>query len=264
MTHKKICLLIIAVIFLSAAPVFPAEAPVLRVAIAANLSTVINDLKADFARDNKDVKFVIIPGASGKLTSQILSGAPFDIFLSADAEYPQKIKDAGLAAFGPEVYACGRLVLFTTLKMGLSAGISVTAQDSVKRIAIANPKTAPYGRAAVAALDKSGLTDAVKGKLVYAENISAVAQYVMTSAEIGFVAKSVVFDRELKDFNKEGVFWVDVDPALYPKLEQAMVILKRAGNNPAAKLFYDYMLSDRARDIMKNYGYYFDDKGDIK
>jgi molybdate transport system substrate-binding protein len=249
---------------LPAAPAFSAEPVTLRVAIAANLSTVINDLKADFAKDNKDVKFVVIPGASGKLTSQILSGAPFDMFLSADTEYPQKVKDAGLSARGPEVYACGRLVLFTTLKMDLSRGITVTAQDSIKKIAIANPKTAPYGRAAVAALESAGLTDAVKGKLVYAESISAVAQYVMTSAEIGFLAKSIVFDRELKDFNKEGIFWVDVDPALYPKLEQSMVILKRAADNPAAGAFYEYMLSDRAKDIMKKYGYYFEGEGDKK
>jgi molybdate transport system substrate-binding protein len=253
--------LVTAIVLTLCRPAFSADVRLLRVAIAANLSTVITELKADFLKDNKDVQFVVIPGSSGKLTSQILSGAPYDVFLSADTEYPQKIKDAGLAAYGPEVYACGKLILFTTLKMDLSGGITVTATDEVKKIAIANPKTAPYGMAAVAALEKAGLAEAVKNKCVYAENISAVAQYVMTSAEIGFLAKSIVFDKELKNFNKEGVFWVDVDPSLYPKLEQSMVILKRASENTAAKAFYAYMLSAAAKDIMKKYGYYFENEG---
>jgi molybdate transport system substrate-binding protein len=227
------------------------------VAIAANLATVIDELTADFAKDNKDVNIVVIPGSSGKLTSQILSGAPYDVFLSADTEYPVKIKDAGFAACEPAVYASGKLILFTTLKMDLSGGITVTARDSVKKVALANPKTAPYGRAAMAALEKAGIMEAVKGKLVYAENISAVAQYVMTSADVGFLAKSIIFDSGLKKFNVEGVYWVDVDPSLYPKIEQSMVILKKGADNAAAKDFFDYMLSDRAKNIMRRYGYGF-------
>jgi molybdate transport system substrate-binding protein len=109
----------------------------------------------------------------------------------------------------------------------------------------------------MAALEKAGIMEAVKGKLVYAENISAVAQYVMTSADVGFLAKSIIFDSGLKKFNVEGVYWVDVDPSLYPKIEQSMVILKKGADNAAAKDFFDYMLSDRAKNIMRRYGYGF-------
>jgi len=250
-------LFLFTVSIFTSVPVFSADAAVLKVAIAANLATVIDELTADFAKDNKDVNIVVIPGSSGKLTSQILSGAPYDVFLSADTEYPVKIKDAGFAACEPAVYASGKLILFTTLKMDLSGGITVTARDSVKKVALANPKTAPYGRAAMAALEKAGIMEAVKGKLVYAENISAVAQYVMTSADVGFLAKSIIFDSGLKKFNVEGVYWVDVDPSLYPKIEQSMVILKKGADNAAAKDFFDYMLSDRAKNIMRRYGYGF-------
>jgi molybdate transport system substrate-binding protein len=257
MKHKIMVLFLLAVSIFASVPVFSADAAVLKVAIAANLLTVIDELKADFAKDNKDVNIVVIPGSSGKLASQILSGAPYDVFLSADTEYPVKIKDAGFAACEPAVYASGKLILFTTLKMDLSGGITVTARDSVKKVALANPKTAPYGRAAMAALEKAGIMEAVKGKLVYAENISAVAQYVMTSADVGFLAKSIIFDSGLKKFNVEGVYWVDVDPSLYPKIEQSMVILKKGADNAAAKDFFDYMLSDRAKNIMRRYGYGF-------
>jgi molybdate transport system substrate-binding protein len=257
MKHKIMVLFLFTVSIFTSVPVFSADAAVLKVAIAANLATVIDELTADFAKDNKDVNIVVIPGSSGKLTSQILSGAPYDVFLSADTEYPVKIKDAGFAACEPAVYASGKLILFTTLKMDLSGGITVTARDSVKKVALANPKTAPYGRAAMAALEKAGIMEAVKGKLVYAENISAVAQYVMTSADVGFLAKSIIFDSGLKKFNVEGVYWVDVDPSLYPKIEQSMVILKKGADNAAAKDFFDYMLSDRAKNIMRRYGYGF-------
>jgi molybdate transport system substrate-binding protein len=257
MKHKIMVLFLLAVSIFAYVPAFSADAAVLKVAIAANLLTVIDELTADFAKDNKDVNIVVIPGSSGKLTSQILSGAPYDVFLSADTEYPVKIKDAGFAACEPAVYASGKLILFTTLKMDLSGGITVTARDSVKKVALANPKTAPYGRAAMAALEKAGIMEAVKGKLVYAENISAVAQYVMTSADVGFLAKSIIFDSGLKKFNVEGVYWVDVDPSLYPKIEQSMVILKKGADNAAAKDFFDYMLSDRAKNIMRRYGYGF-------
>jgi molybdate transport system substrate-binding protein len=227
----------------------------LAVAIAANLSTPMIELKAEFEKQNPDVELILSAGASGKLTSQIQNGAPFELFLSADIDFPKKLAADGLVAEGPTVYASSVLVLFTTQNLDLKKGLSLLDTDAVKRIAIANPKIAPHGKATVEALTKAGLFPKIESKVIYAESITQTAQYVLTAADAGFIAKSVLYDKANLPYNIQGKYWVELDRSLYPKLEQSMVILKKGRDDPYAKKFYDFMISPVAKRILLKYGY---------
>jgi len=226
----------------------------LTVAAAANVQFVLNELAKDF--DNATgIKTDIILNSSGKLTAQIKEGAPYDVFVSADMKYPQELFKSGYAVDSPKVYAKGLLVLWTT-QTGIkpAADLSVLTSDAIKKIAIANPQTAPYGEASVEAMNYYHVYDKIKDKLVYGESISQANQYIISgSANIGFTAKSIVLADEMKG---KGT-WVDLDRKSYRPIEQGAVILKHGDetNKELSKKFYDYLYSKKAKTILKKYGY---------
>lgn len=228
-------------------------AQTITVAAAANLKYALNDIAREFTKESGiDVK--IITGASGKLTQQIMSGAPYDAFLSADVEFPTKLVQGGFTTTPSQVYAYGKLVLWSNTGIDLTKGIAVVADSNVKKIAIPNPKTAPYGLEAMNALKSYKLADTVESKIINAESISQAATYVTSkTVDLGFMAKSIVLSPEMKNVGK----WIEIDPKSYNMIDQAMVGLKNGTpeNQIAAKKFLRFMSSPRALEILKESGY---------
>lgn len=247
---KRIILTVLA--FLLAVPL-AAFASDITVAGAANVQFTLDDLKAEFTKETGvSVKTVI--GSSGKLTSQVENGAPFDVFLSADMKYPSKIFKDGFSSNAPKVYAYGVLVLWTMKDLDLSKGINVLSDTSIQKVALADPKLAPYGREAVNALKFYKLYDQLQKELVLGESISQANQFITTgAADIGFTAKSVVVAPNMKDKGK----WIEVDPQSYKPIAQGVIVLKYAEQNHSkeAHEFYDFLFSAPAQEIFKRYGY---------
>jgi molybdate transport system substrate-binding protein len=228
-------------------------AQTITVAAAANLKYAAEDIGKEFTKES-GIHVKIVTGASGKLTQQIMSGAPYDAFLSADTAYPAKLADSGYATTPSQVYAYGTLILWSYTGTDLSKGVAVIADQSVKKIAVANPKTAPYGIEAMNAMKYYKVEHAAKEKLIIAESISQAGAYVTTKAvDVGFMAKSIVFSPEMKNVGK----WVEVDPKSYNKIEQAMIGLKNGSpeNQIAAKKFLRFIDSPQAQEILKANGY---------
>ena len=226
----------------------------IKIAVAANVSYAIEPLKKAFHVMHPDTKIEVILGSSGKLTAQIKNGAPYELFLSANMKYPEALFKEGIAVTEPLIYAQGALAYLSVKQQDFTKSMSLLTNDNINKIAIANPKTAPYGAAAVEALKNSNVYEFVKEKLVYGESISQTVTYAMTAADIGFIAKSSLFSPQMSQF-KKGINWIEVDERLYTPIDQGMVILKKGQENAEVKDFYDFMLSKAARDILKNYGY---------
>jgi molybdate transport system substrate-binding protein len=225
----------------------------LTVAVAANVKYAFDDISAAFTKET-GIAVTSVVSSSGKLTAQIKHGAPYDVFLSADMLYPATLHKDGFAVVAPKVYASGALVLWTNKTVDISKGLAVLSDATITRVAIANPKLAPYGRETIKALDYYQLKASVAPKLVYGESISQVNQYIDTkSVDIGFTAKSVVMSPELKTTGT----WIDVPAESYEPIEQGMVILKYGAQNhgDAARKFYGFILSKKSRDILSQYGY---------
>ncbi len=233
---------------------FSAFAADLTVAAAANVQFTVEELRNAFEQET-GLRVETVIGSSGKLTTQIENGAPFDIFLSADMDYPETLYKEGLAYKEPKVYAYGTLVLWTVNEnLDLSKGIVVLTDPLVRKIAIANPKNAPYGRKAVDALKFSHLYQEVNKKLVYGENITQASQFIVAqAADIGFTAKSIVLSSEMSGKGK----WVEVDPQSYERIAQGVVILTYAKKEhlSATEKFYNFLFSDKGKEIFKKYGY---------
>ncbi|OWW19467.1 molybdate ABC transporter substrate-binding protein [Noviherbaspirillum denitrificans] len=229
-----------------------ASADTLTVAVAANVQYAFDDLQAEFKRETgHDLKPVY--NSSGKFSAQIMSGAPFDVFLSADMQYPEKLHKEGFATT-PKVYAYGTLVLWTMKDIDLANWQATLAGPAVAKIAVANPKTAPYGRETMKALVHFKLDDALKSKLVYGESIAQTNQYIHSrAADAGFTAKSVVVSPEMRGQGK----WVDLPKDAYQPIAQGIVVLKhgRENNPQLAQRFHDFVLSAKARAILQRYGY---------
>ncbi len=246
----KICLVLILATL--SARLHGAET--VAVAAAANLDYVLEPLNAEFAKTRPDIAVRSEIGASGSLVAQIKNGAPYDVFLSADTEYPRKLVDAGGAEGASFVtFAMGRLVLWTT-RPGLAPTSieAIVRNESVRKLAIANPDTAPYGRAAVEVLGKLGLSDIAKPKLVFGENITQTAQFVSTgNADAGFVALSLVLSPKLKDKGR----WLEVPESLYAPIEQAGVLTSRGAANKAARQYLEFLTSPAARKVFIQFGY---------
>ncbi len=247
---KKIFLALILALILP----LRAFAGQITVAAAANLQFVMEDIEAAFEEES-GITMDTVVASSGKLTTQVENGAPFDVFLSADTQYPDRLAEEGLVYQSPKVYAYGMLVLWTMRKgVDLSKGITVIADKSIKKVAVSNPSNAPYGRQSINAIKYYSLYKEVANKLVYGENISQTNQFITTgAADIGMTAKSVVLSPKLKD---KGV-WIELDPKSYQPIAQGAVILKYAqGHNlKDAQAFYDFIFSDKARVIFEKYGY---------
>ena len=225
-----------------------------RIALAANVSYAMPALKAAFAKHHPDTHIQITVSGSGKLATQIRSGAPYDLFLSANMAYPQALYNAGLATEKPVVYAQGALAYLSNTPRDFSKGMHVLLSPTIHTIAVANPKTAPYGKAAFEALEKAGLLTRLRSKLVFGESIAQTVAYATHAADIGLVAKSALFAPQMQHY-KQGVHWVDVDPALYRPIDQGMVLLKSSNNKSEAKALYDFLLSNAARKIFTRFGY---------
>ncbi|MGB7846384.1 MAG: molybdate ABC transporter substrate-binding protein [Candidatus Acidiferrum sp.] len=231
----------------------PAYAQTLRVAAAADLQFAMNDLTSRFEKKT-GTKVDVSYGSSGNFRAQIQNGAPFDLFFSADVLYPRQLVSAGLAdAQSLCVYAQGHLLLWAPGGANLDLakkGFEALKDSRVKNIAIANPEHAPYGRAAVAALQKAGLYDQVKSKLVFGENISQAAQFVQSgSAQVGMIALSLTFAESMKG----GERW-EIPADLYPTLQQAAVVIQSSPNKAAANAFLEFVKSDEGRKVLSNYG----------
>lgn len=224
------------------------------VAVAANVQYAMEAIKAKFEQET-GIKVEVIVGSSGKLTQQIQEGAPFDVFVSADTKYPLTLYQNKLTTASPKVYATGVLVLWTARDdIKPTADLSFLLQENIKKIALANPQTAPYGAAAEELLKTYKLYDRVQSKLVFGESIAQTNQFIITkSADVGFTAKSVVLADEIKG---KGV-WIELDRKAYKPIEQAAVILKHGGetNRILSEKFYNYLYSKSAKEIFSKFGY---------
>jgi molybdate transport system substrate-binding protein len=224
------------------------------VAIAANMQFAMKEIKADFEQQT-GIAVSLVTESSGKLSAQIMEGAPYDVFVSADMKYPEDLYKKGFAVGGPRPYATGLLVLWTAgAEIKPTADLNVLYSTAVKKIAVANPKTAPYGVAAEEALKYYHAYDRVKDKLVYGESIGQTQQFIATqAADIGFIAKSQVLAGEMKGKGR----WVDIDPKAYQHITQGAVILKHGEqtNEEYAQRFYTFLYSATAKTVFKKYGY---------
>lgn len=227
----------------------------LRVAAASDLRFALDELAAEFSRAHPDVALKISYGSSGNFFAQLSSRAPFDVFLSADAEYPRRLAADGLGLGPPFAYAVGRLVLWVGKASPLeieSQGLRALRSSAARRIAIANPRHAPYGRAAEAALRSAGVYDAVAERLVLGENVAQTAQFVQSgAADAGLIALSLALAPQLK---AEGRF-VELPAGSYPRLEQGGLVLSWAQDPAAARGFCGFLQGEPGRAALARFGF---------
>jgi len=226
----------------------------ISIAAASDLQFVMKEIAARYEKQTGTAVKLSF-GSSGNFFAQIQNGAPFDLFFSADADYPRKLEAAGQAESGTFYqYATGRIVLWVPngSPIKLDQGMKALLDPAIKKIAIANPAHAPYGRAAEAAMKSAGVYDQIAGKLVLGENISQTAQFVQSgNAEIGVLALSLALADSLKD---KGRFFV-VPGELYPPLHQAAVVLSASQKKPQARKFMEYLKSPEILALLKQYGF---------
>jgi len=227
----------------------------LNIAAAADLSAALQEVASNYEK-RSGVKIKLSFGASGALTQQIQNGAPFDLFLSADMDYPRQLIAAGLAEKESLYrYAVGRLVLWVPKESPLDVeqkGIDVVLDPSVKKISMANPQHAPYGRAAAAALKHYGLGDKVADKLVLGENIAQAGQFVESgNAQAGFVALAHATAPSMQG---KGKYWI-VPADAYPALDQGVVIISSSPHKPEAAAFLDYVRAAEFAAVLRRYGF---------
>ena len=241
----KLTILIILIFFTSL------TANEVKIAVAANVSYAIDDLIKEFNKKNPNTKIKVNLGSSGKLTAQISHGAPYDLFMSANMKYPNGLYENKIALNKPVVYAQGSLAYLSTKNLDFSKGITLLKDNKISRIAVANPKTAPYGKAAFEAFKNAGILKDIKKKLIYGESISQTVSYAVTATDIGIIAKSSLFSKKMTRF-KKGINWAELDSKLYTPINQGVVILKESKD---ARAFYDFILSQNAKEIFLKYGY---------
>jgi molybdate transport system substrate-binding protein len=227
----------------------------LTVAAAADLKFAMDDILNDFRRVRPDADVRVTYGSSGNLFAQLANGAPFDLFFSADSEYVDRLRSQNLIVPGSDfVYGVGRIVLWVrrTSPLDLTRGLAVLSDVSVRRVAIANPAHAPYGRAAEAALKSMKIYDAVRSKLVFGENVAQAAQFVASgTADAGIIAVSLASSPAL---TKEGRFW-EIPLATYPRMEQGGAILRRTRDLKAARALTTFVLGTGGRATLQRFGF---------
>jgi molybdate transport system substrate-binding protein len=233
-----------------------AQAAELRVAAAANFRYALDEILADFHAVPDSANVVVTYGSSGTFYAQLQNGAPFDLFFSADMEYPRKLADAGLALGGDVFfYAAGRLVLWTPASSALDVaqlGMQALLAPAVKRIALANPRHAPYGVSAVAAMKALGVYALAEPKLVFGENIAQAAQFVQSgAADVGIIALSLALAPAMKG---GGRYW-EIPVDAYPRVDQGGIILGRTRDASSARRLRDFVLGDAGRKVLARYGY---------
>ncbi|WP_018609637.1 molybdate ABC transporter substrate-binding protein [Uliginosibacterium gangwonense] len=232
----------------------PVLADEVKIAVAANFTAPIQKIAADFEKDTGN-KVLISTGATGAFYAQIKNGAPFEVFLAADDETPAKLENEGAGVKGSRyTYAIGKLVLWSAKPGFVDAKGDVLKKGGFEHLSLANPKTAPYGAAGVEVLKKLGLFDSLHGKIVQGENISQAQQFVASgNAELGFVALSQVWkDGALTS----GSAWI-VPASEYTPIRQDAILLSNGAGKPAAEALLKYLKGDKARAVIKSYGYEF-------
>jgi molybdate transport system substrate-binding protein len=225
------------------------------VAAAADLRYALPDVVKEFERRNLDIRVEVAYGASGQFYAQLSQQAPFDLFLSADVDYPRRLIKEGLARKADEfVYGIGHLVLWVPPDSPIDVeklGRRALMHRSVKKIALADPRVAPYGRAAEAALRKWKVYDQVEDRLAVGESVGQAAQFVQSgNAQIGLIPQSLARAPALRD----GRFW-EIPPEAYPRLQQAGIILSRAQDAEAARALRTFLTGTEGRAILKRYGF---------
>jgi molybdate transport system substrate-binding protein len=232
----------------------------ITVAAAADLTDVMNEIAANFQKATGCV-LRVSTGSSGNFLSQIENGAPFDVFFSADIEYPTKLEAEGLAVPGSTyLYAVGKIVLWvrSDSRVDISKGLAALRNPSIQKIAIANPQHAPYGRAAQQALQNAGVYDTVKNRLVLGENISQAAQFVESgNAEAGILAFSLVLSPGLKDKGR----FSRIPEKLYAPVEQGVVLVRALKNPQGAEAFLNYIKTPETAALLERYGFTLPAKG---
>ena len=224
----------------------------ITIAAAADLRFAMDEIIKQFRTAQPADSIEITYGSSGKFFTQIQQGAPYDLFFSADISYPRELEKAGLAGAPATPYATGRIVLWSPNRDASRMTLKDLTDPNIRKVAIANPQHAPYGKRAEEALKSLGLWEAVSAKAVYGENISQTAQFVQTgNAEVGIIALSLAVNPALAE---KGAYYLIPDN-LHQPLEQGFVILKRASGNELAKRFAAYMSKPEARAVMKRYGF---------
>lgn len=229
-----------------------AYAEQITVAAAADLKFAMDEIVASFKKEHPGDDVLVTYGSSGKFHTQIQQGAPFDMFFSADISFPRELAAKGLAASEVRPYAVGRLVLWSNSVDATKMTLTSLADPKIAKIAIANPKHAPYGKRAEEALRASGLWDKLQPKIVFGENISQTAQYVQSgNAQIGLIALSLAVNSELA--SKGGYYLIPA--SLHNPLEQGYIVTKPGAGKPLVKTFADYMGSKKTRSVMTKYGF---------
>jgi molybdate transport system substrate-binding protein len=232
-----------------------------RVAAAADLKFALDDLLVDFHREHPDIRVQVSYGSSGNFFAQLSNKAPFDIFFSADVEYPRRLVEQGLAAREDEfLYAVGHLVVWVPRESSLDLdqrGIRALLDAGVRKVAIANPRHAPYGRAAEAALKKLGVYDEIKSKIVQGDNVAQAAQFVQTgAADAGVIALSLALSPPMR---QKGRYW-EVPLDAYPRLTQGGIILSWAQDRHAAETLRDFVGSPEGKAVLRRFGFFLPEK----
>lgn len=233
----------------------------LTIAAAADLKFALDELVAEFHTNQPAIKVKVTYGSSGNFYAQLQNQAPFDLYFSADIEYPRKLAEAGHALeTNVFLYAVGRIVVWTPKQSPVDVeklGIQSLLAPSVKKIAVANPTHAPYGRAAVAAMKSLKVYERVEPNLVYGENIAQTAQFVQSgAADIGIIALSLAIAPQMRDAGRHWEIPLDA----YPQMEQGGMILKWTKDADAARAFRDFVLGKHGRDVLKRYGFFLPEK----
>jgi len=248
MNPRKACL----ALSLSLVAAAPALAGEVQVAVAANFTAPVKVIAAEFEKDTGN-KVVAAFGATGQFYAQIKNGAPFEVFLAADDTTPAKLENEKLTLPGSRfTYATGALALWSAKEGYVDDQGAVLKKNEFQHLAVANPKTAPYGLAGMQVLEKLGLKDAVASKIVEGQNIAQTQQFVATgNAELGFVALSQIY----KDGNVTGGSAWLVPGDMHDPIRQDAVILEKGKDNPVAKAFADYLKGPKAAKVIESFGY---------
>jgi molybdate transport system substrate-binding protein len=233
-------------------PAHPALAEQITIAAAADLKFALEEIVAVFKQAHPGDAVDTVYGSSGKFHAQIQQGAPYDLFFSADIQYPRILAREGFAASEVKPYALGRLVLWSATRDASRMTLADLADPAIRKIAIANPKHAPYGKRAEEALRAAGLWDRLQDRLVMGENIAQTAQYVQSgNADIGIIAQALALNKELAARGGHAL----IPDTLHQPLEQGFVVTRRAADSKLAQRFADHMGSPEARRIMARYGF---------
>lgn len=228
-----------------------AQAQPLTVAAASSLRPTLDHLVDRYQQQNPGSEVSIIYGSSGRLSAQIINGAPFDVFLSADMEYPLRLREYSPQVSKPQAYAMGRLVLWSARLDASALTLQDLTRNDIRRIAIAQPAVAPYGERARQALVAVGVWEVIQPKLVFGESIAQAAQMAASgAADVGLFAMSMAVQPELGEHP-----YLIVDDSLYEPLDHGMVSTPRGRNHPQADAFMAFMLAEEARGILSREGF---------